>query len=676
MKKIDLHIHTKKSISDADFDFDLTKLQEYVTELQIDAIAITNHNLFDQEQYKVICNYLRDVIVFPGIEVNLEHGHILVITDNTHVSDLIIKANQVQKIIQEPTMYLSIAQFKDIFHDFTNYILIPHYDKKPALAKQFINQLPDITAGEVNSPKKFISCRKNQNDLVPLYFSDCRLTSEIPSFPNRQTYVDVGEITLFALKESFKDRTKVALDGIHNDLIDVLDGEIKISSGLSVVLGRRSSGKSYTLDRIFHHFGTNNVKYIRQFSLVRDTDNENRNIFDSMLAQKRNSLFEDYINEFKAVVDDIIPIDDVQQDDRKISEYLESLLAFANAENLKDIYSNCSLYLDYKFDIKKPDSLESLMDNVLELLANTEYKKLIDTYLDREKLITLLEVLYQEYEKIKEQIAIKEWANELMGEINKQLQFNSSSPRISALNFYDIAMNHLKRQKFEQVCNVIRKEEVISVKDIGKFKIRAKTRCFKNATEMKLIIGKQMSLVEAYKKYDKPIEYIKILKQIENLNNADIYKLFITIDYSILNEYELEVSGGEKAEYNLLNAIQDARNYDMLLIDEPESSFDNIFLNTEVNVVLKELAKEMPVVIVTHNNTIGESIHPDFLIYTLKQIIDKKPVFKIFYGYPADKCLESKCGDKYENFTIQLDSLEAGHEAYLQRRKTYENLKN
>lgn len=36
------------------------------------------------------------------------------------------------------------------------------------------------------------------------------------------------------------------------------------------------------------------------------------------------------------------------------------------------------------------------------------------------------------------------------------------------------------------------------------------------------------------------------------------------------------ISGGESAEFNLLQTIEDARNYDMLLIDEPESSFDNI----------------------------------------------------------------------------------------------------
>ena len=68
------------------------------------------------------------------------------------------------------------------------------------------------------------------------------------------------------------------------------------------------------------------------------------------------------------------------------------------------------------------------------------------------------------------------------------------------------------------------------------------------------------------------------------------------------------ISGGESAEFNLLQTIEDARNYDTLLIDEPESSFDNIFLKEDVNSLLKEFSQEMPIVIVTHNSTIGGSI--------------------------------------------------------------------
>ena len=52
----------------------------------------------------------------------------------------------------------------------------------------------------------------------------------------------------------------------------------------------------------------------------------------------------------------------------------------------------------------------------------------------------------------------------------------------------------------------------------------------------------------------------------------------------------------------------------MLLIDEPESSFDNMFLCTAVNDILRRIASSMPVLVVTHNSTIGASIGADYVL--------------------------------------------------------------
>jgi predicted metal-dependent phosphoesterase TrpH len=64
MKKIDLHTHTISTVSDYQFDFDLSKVKEYVDKLKIDALAITNHNVFDLNQYNQI-KKLFDNSCFP-----------------------------------------------------------------------------------------------------------------------------------------------------------------------------------------------------------------------------------------------------------------------------------------------------------------------------------------------------------------------------------------------------------------------------------------------------------------------------------------------------------------------------------------------------------------------------------------------------------------------------------
>ena len=75
MKKMDLHIHTVSTKRDKPFAFSIEKLKGYVIQEKVDLIAITNHNLFDAQQFSDITNAL-PIKVFPGIEVDIEGGHV------------------------------------------------------------------------------------------------------------------------------------------------------------------------------------------------------------------------------------------------------------------------------------------------------------------------------------------------------------------------------------------------------------------------------------------------------------------------------------------------------------------------------------------------------------------------------------------------------------------------
>ena len=94
MRKIDLHIHTCPTISDHPFVFSLEALQQYVSNYHLDAIAITNHNVFNESQFQEIRTTL-SIPVFPGIEVDIESGHLLVISDPTDIDDFVVHCNQI-----------------------------------------------------------------------------------------------------------------------------------------------------------------------------------------------------------------------------------------------------------------------------------------------------------------------------------------------------------------------------------------------------------------------------------------------------------------------------------------------------------------------------------------------------------------------------------------------------
>ena len=128
MKKIDFHIHTVPTVYDADFKFELSVLERYVAEAVLDAIAITNHDTFDRTQFAEIVAAL-DVAVFPGIEVTLDCGHILIIADVAKLDLFEEQAKQINERITQPKNNISIDELTAVFNNLDEHLVIPHYDK-------------------------------------------------------------------------------------------------------------------------------------------------------------------------------------------------------------------------------------------------------------------------------------------------------------------------------------------------------------------------------------------------------------------------------------------------------------------------------------------------------------------------------------------------------------------
>lgn len=84
----------------------------------------------------------------------------------------------------------------------------------------------------------------------------------------------------------------------------------------------------------------------------------------------------------------------------------------------------------------------------------------------------------------------------------------------------------------------------------------------------------------------------------------------------------------------------------------------------------------MPVVVVTHNNSVGASINPDYILYAQKSTENGENVYRLYSGYPTDKYLKCVDGTTMSNHDILLNSLEAGINAYNIRRGVYEAVKN
>jgi len=673
MKKIDLHTHTISTVSDSDFEFSLLKVKEYVEKLEIDAIAITNHNQFDSREYFEIQNSL-SITVFPGIEIDLEGAHMLLISDTNdfEISDFDQRCSRVSSIIRTNEDELTLEQFNEIFPDLSKYILIPHTDKNPNLKQETIDSLkPHITSGEVASVSKYKRAIKDTDGLVPVLFSDVRFNVHLTNFPTRQTYIDLNEISLTGIKSCLFDRSKISLTKESgNDFFQATDDGLILSTGLTIILGDRSTGKSVTLNKIAASSG--NAKYIKQFSLLYDDEER----FNETNNARLSLVHHNFLGEFRKVVEKIVQVD-IEQNHIDIENYLDSLKNFASENEKKDLYSKCVIFSENAFVINDLTNLDKVIKAVETLIKNNEYQDIIQKHLEIKKIKSLAIELNQKAIDSNIDNNKKNWINSLTSDITRELRIKTIGSVIEDLDFYKIGLDEVKVKKFNTVASELKISRDIHKEELGKFSIVTSTKKIEGASDLQKIGQDKKTYSTAYGHYNESAyQYLLILKEL-GVEDASLYRFFIKIESITLNLDGFVISGGERSEFNLIHEIQDATKYDLLLIDEPESSFDNNFLNQEINSIIKHISTLMPVVVVTHNSTVGASIKPNFLAITEKSVENDVFIYRIYTGYPSDKELLSSDGNKIENYKTLLSCLEAGLDAYNERKEqAYDILKN
>lgn len=675
MKAVDLHIHTVKSISDSQFTFSMDSLIKYVDDMKLDIIGITNHNLFDVEQFKEISNEL-DIKVLPGIEINFEGGHLLLLSENNNLDDFVNKCKKIEEKIRSTNDNINKEELIEIFEDLNEYLLIPHNPKKPKVPIQIIKEMKYyISAVEVSSIKDFLREYKTNNDFVPVWFSDIRIGTDLDIKKRGRIYLDIDNNSLNSIKLALSDRNKVKLTiDESNSLFPINNESFQVSTGLNVLLGARSSGKSYFLNKV--ESTNENVKYIRQFSLL-DKQNSDNKEFDVRLSNENSIKGENRFIEFKNLIEEISNID-FEKIKKNIDEYVESLLKFANEEERRDVFSKSRLYTQNLYARKEIESLDKLIDSIENLIQNIEYKDIIEKHVDIINLKNLITDLSKLAKSICRENIIRQKVNEIIEDVKPKLEVKTISNKVIDVNLKEYLSSKSKIEKFNNICNLVKKRRIIELDKTGKFTLIMKTGYYNNVSEIKANTKTNIALADIFKSsYENGYNYLQKLKEV-SIPKVDYWKYYVNIQFDIINELKLSASGGERTEFNLLNEIKSANDYDILLIDEPESSFDNIFLNVQVNNMIKDISKKMPVILATHNNTTGLSIKPDHILYTKRESTTEDIKFKIYSGNIASKTLtnfENK-NDTIETYKILMDSLEAGENAYKEREVIYELHKN
>lgn len=673
LKKIDLHVHTIKTISDSAFDFSMENLKHYIEVCNLDSIAITNHNLFDKNQFLDIKSNL-NIKVFPGIEVNLEKGHVLIISEDNNVDDFETKCKEVENRIITAEDFLNYEDFLSIFGDLNEYLIIPHYYKDPSMPLEILNKLnPYIQAVEVGSSKKWSSFMKESESKTPVIFSDFRAKDGLldKEIPVKQTYIDIDDITISKLKMILSDKGKVHISSNNDvDSFQILHDGTNASNKLNVILGKRSSGKTYTLDTIYNSYKNQKIKYIKQFELV---ENSGKEKFEELINKQQQESVNEFYKELKDVVKIMVQVSEYNISD--IDEFLTTLKEYAVNKEKDDIFSKCKLFGESKFYLKNNDNLKRSINAVITLLEDKEIESIVTKHIKLDNMKLLLIDLIKLYREKEYENTIKDYTNKLVDKIKEELGKKSSLNPIKDLDFIEIAKNELKIRKFNELIGMINEEKTFKNEKIEEFKIIGTVSPIKQVSDITKQLKYRISLSEAFKKYKNPFNYLIKLKD-SGVNIEDLYKCLWKVDFKVVNKFGNELSGGEKAEYNLLAEIKNSYKNDILLIDEPESSFDNIFIKQHVIDMIKDISNKTTVFLVTHNNTLGLLMSPDCIIYTEHNLENGQNNFLVYTGKMSSNELKTANGERIRSYDILMDTMEAGIDAYERRKELYENIKN
>lgn len=669
MIKVDFHIHTISTIKDVDFSFDLQTLNQYVNEIGLDCIAITNHNYFDEKQFSLIKDTI-NAKVFPGMEVDIEDSHLLVICNEDNIEELTKASDELDKIILNEEDSISFEQFINIFPSYKDFILIPHYKKKPKMSEVTIKKFEGlIKCGEVPNAKKFLSIMKKEDMLIPVVFSDYRPFIKNP-FPNRYTYINCENNELSNIRCAIEDRNKisVSIKNIDNEIEYLPDGST-ISSRLNVILGTRTSGKTYNIEKIKEAFDNDSCLYVPQFSLIGDAEDIK---FSDIIKKECGSIADNFYSKFKPLVKKLLSID-IKALENNIEEQLDGLIEYAKNADI-DSFAKTKIFSEVNFQI---DDNKHALDivNALYLLYNNEWEReVIEKYIDKGNLKKLIIELISKQKVVEKDIKLKNFTNQIIDKIKRDLTKESSANAPESMDLINIFKYKKIIEKTNKIFPLLKEEKELELQKLPLFEVSVKKVGYDNVSDIKEILRTKISLRNTFEnnyKKDNLYEYIWDLKE-KGFSINDICKSFIKITYDVHNQIGEEPSGGEKAEFNLLKEINNAYKYDILLIDEPEASFDNPFINDNIVDLIKSISEKTTVCITTHNSTLAMMLNPDKIIFTE----NIKGEHKVYYGTMGDTTFKSTKGDEIISYEKILDVLEAGKKIYEEKGRKYESFKD
>lgn len=707
--KIDLHCHTKKT-KQGDANTRNVTADKFVSELEIAGVsiaAITNHNAFDKEQYIKfqMLGQTRGIQVWPGVELDVKSntgiGHVIVVSNPCELDEFTIKINQLINGETPDSLKVSVESLIT-FVNSLDCLILAHYKKPKSLDEITLNTIRE----RVNDKSRFFyepgSYRSlgilNNHDYYSILGSDVSDWDKYSQYELAELKLEVDSFSKFmqlikkdpkVVNTLLNKKTKYEIDISYKseDERDI----VPIYDDVNIIFGTKGTGKSEALKKIKEYFASKNIDY--SFYTPNNNDDEINSKLEVKDIERKLSGYDldnmqkqfDFLGKWKEGKTTSIKNyrDAIEADNKNAAKRLLKITA-------SPVYQG-----NTNDNLLKIETDKKNVNQILNKMTEIDINK----YLRREEQQTLFELL----EKLKNNVLATyehtwleyeaiEQSNKLIEKMKSLVEEKTETKVLpSKTGLYDFIDNRLSL--YLNVSKIIdgfsfqENSSPVYIGDLGEnkklYSVRRTSMLNKTSKTEEFTIGinKLKSAKKAIIELKEHSLAIDVNEKLSNLKIelADneiqslddflgVKKVFTLSIDDLENIVPYSPSSGEATMIVLLEKLQE--DVDVFILDEPEKSLGNTYVNDILVPQLVSLARKKKVVVAaTHNANIAVRTFPYTSI--LKKYDNGHYYTYVGNSFTNELIPNSKNLDTLDWKNESIRILEGGKEAFEERGEIY-----
>lgn len=703
--RVDFHCHTKATKSgDGNRTVTPELFHSKLQQADVDAVAITNHNRFDKEQFDVLSDAVAgEIMVWPGVELDVDgfggRYHMIVITSPNNAADF---DGVIDKLVGGKSADDCSWGFKELWDAFDGWdaLFVAHcHDKAPAISQADIENVKAITGEDWRvffEPKSLVTLGIWSNHgFGMLIGSDVKdwNTYENCHFSNLRLPVDSFEqLCLLARRDAQVVETllsqKPAMEMSAKPHPSTLL-KLPIRPDINVIFGQKGTGKTEIIKSLCQEYERLGVKYSCYIG------GEKYSEYDKLLASDPfDRSMDDFsrdecIEELSAITDwgESLPtpldqyvmwrstVGNNEKKDRfKLSEQqalpiVPMELFDRDKSAKKTVASFTKAYSEKKLEGYLGSDDASEFERILDVLETNIASQSLEHYIDSESTRLANAALA----KLKEIIDSKSNTKSKPSTTGFSDFFNN---RIMLHNAVERVLSQLQEGE------LLEKEYLGRLEDKGLLHVVTRKRFLCTASKAKEFDAKISKLKSLRKALEAIVDSItlpdlpeKVAEFCRQYSDSEIEGLraFIGIEkYVELEGYDeaYSPSDGEKGIIVIERMLR--KDVSVYLLDEPELGMSNLYIDTVIRPIVQERARSGKTVIIsTHNANLAVRTLPYVSIY--REHIGGTE-FRTYTGNPFVNTLSdiSEPSNVKDWSETSMLTLEGGPDAFYDRKRIYE----